>query len=99
MCTMMACLRSVTLHLMVLPACRRASSRPSNVARSCAKRDLERNALYCSQTLRNGTVTHPAFRRIIQIDQGVRHQFHPVVTLLDVLETEQQPLEFVLPSK
>src|SRR5262245_50328290 len=26
-----------------------------------------------------------------QIDQGVRHQFHPVVALLDVLETEQQP--------
>jgi hypothetical protein len=33
------------------------------------------------------------------IDQGVRHQFHPVVTLLDVLETEKQPLEFVLPRK
>jgi hypothetical protein len=34
-----------------------------------------------------------------QIDQGVRHQFHPVVALLDVLETEQPPLEFVLPCK
>ena len=33
------------------------------------------------------------------IDQGIRHQFHPVVALLDVLETEQQPLEFVLPRK
>ena len=33
------------------------------------------------------------------IDQGVRHQFHPVVTLLDVLEPEEQPLEFVLPRK
>ena len=33
------------------------------------------------------------------IDQGVRHQFHPVVALLDVLETEQQPLAFVLPRK
>jgi hypothetical protein len=33
------------------------------------------------------------------IDQGVRHQFHPVVALLDVLETEQQPLKFVLPRK
>jgi hypothetical protein len=33
------------------------------------------------------------------IDQGVRHQFHPVVALLDVLETEEQPLEFVLPRK
>jgi hypothetical protein len=28
-----------------------------------------------------------------QIDQGVRHQFHPVVALLDVLEPEQQPLK------
>ena len=34
-----------------------------------------------------------------QIDQGVRHQFHPVVALLDVLETQQQPLAFVLPRK
>jgi hypothetical protein len=33
------------------------------------------------------------------IDQGVRHKFHPVVALLDVLETEEQPLEFVLPCK
>ena len=33
------------------------------------------------------------------IDQRIRHQFHPVVALLDVLETEQQPLEFVLPRK
>src|SRR6266853_687807 len=96
-CIIMAHLRLMTLSLTVIATCRQASRRPSNAARSCAKRDLERNALYCSQTLRNGTVTHPAFRRIIQIDQGVRHQFHPVVTLLDVLETEQQPLEFVLP--
>src|SRR5262245_61082885 len=34
-----------------------------------------------------------------QIDQGVGHQFHPVVALLDVLETEEQPLEFVRPRK
>jgi hypothetical protein len=27
------------------------------------------------------------------IDQGVCHQFHPVVALLEVLETEEQPLE------
>jgi len=33
------------------------------------------------------------------IDQGVRHQFHPVVALRDMLETEQQPLAFVLPRK
>ena len=33
------------------------------------------------------------------IDQGVRQQFHPIVALLDVLETEQQPLAFVLPGK
>ena len=34
-----------------------------------------------------------------QIDQGVGHQFHRVVALLDVLEPQQQPLEFVLPRK
>jgi hypothetical protein len=34
-----------------------------------------------------------------QIDQCICHQFHPVVALLDVLEPEQQPLEFVLPRK
>jgi hypothetical protein len=34
-----------------------------------------------------------------QIDQGVRHQFHPIVALLNVLEPEQQPLKFVLPGK
>jgi len=34
-----------------------------------------------------------------QIDERVGHQFHLVVALLDVLETEQQPLAFVLPGK
>jgi hypothetical protein len=34
-----------------------------------------------------------------QIDQGVGHQFHPVVALLNVLEPEEQPLAFVLPRK
>jgi hypothetical protein len=34
-----------------------------------------------------------------QINQGVSYQLHPIVPLLDVLETEQQPLEFVLPGK
>src|SRR6266581_7734017 len=34
-----------------------------------------------------------------QIDQGVGHQFHPVVALLDVLKTEEQALAFVLPRK
>ena len=33
------------------------------------------------------------------IDQGVCHQFHPVVARLDVLEPEEQPCEFVLPRK
>src|SRR6266446_274444 len=33
------------------------------------------------------------------IAQGVRHQFHPVVALLDMLETEEEPLAFVLPRK
>ena len=33
------------------------------------------------------------------IDHGVGHQFHPVVPLLDVPKTEQQPFEFVLLRK
>ncbi len=33
------------------------------------------------------------------IDHGVGHQLHPVVPMLEVLKTEQQPLEFVLPRK
>ena len=34
-----------------------------------------------------------------QIDQGVSHQFHAVVPPLDVFETDQQSLEFILPRK
>jgi hypothetical protein len=34
-----------------------------------------------------------------QIDQHVGHQLHPLVPLLDVLETEQQPFAFVIPRK
>src|SRR5438093_9644221 len=60
MCIIMAHLRLMTLSHTVIAACRQASGRPSNVARSCARRDLERNALYCSQLLRNGPVTHPS---------------------------------------
>jgi hypothetical protein len=33
------------------------------------------------------------------IDQRVGHQFHPVVSTLEVLKTQQQPLEFVLPCE
>ena len=33
------------------------------------------------------------------VDQRVGHQFHAVVALLDMLEPQQQPLEFILPSK
>jgi hypothetical protein len=33
------------------------------------------------------------------INQGVRQQLHPVVPLLNVFKTEEQPLEFVLPRK
>jgi len=33
------------------------------------------------------------------IDQGVGHQLHAVVALLDVLEPQQQALEFVLPRE
>src|SRR6266850_2845641 len=33
------------------------------------------------------------------IDQGVRQQLHPIVPLLNVFKTEEQPLELVLPRK
>src|SRR5438093_352886 len=33
------------------------------------------------------------------IDQRVGHQFHPVVSTLEVRKTQQQPLEFVLPCE
>ena len=33
------------------------------------------------------------------IDQRVGHQFHPLVSTLKVLKTQQQPLEFVLPCE
>src|SRR6266851_8309693 len=59
-CTMMAHLRLRTLCLMVMPACRRASRRPSNAARSCARRGPARNVLFCLQTLKHSTLTHPS---------------------------------------
>src|SRR2546425_6797785 len=59
-CTMRAHLRLMTLSLMVMHACRRASRRPSNAARSCARRGPARNVLFCLQTLKNGTLTHPS---------------------------------------
>jgi hypothetical protein len=34
-----------------------------------------------------------------QIDQGIGHQLHPIVSLLDEFKAEQQPLAFVLPRK
>jgi hypothetical protein len=34
-----------------------------------------------------------------QIDQRVGHQLHPIVPTLEVLEPQQQPLEFVLPRE
>jgi hypothetical protein len=33
------------------------------------------------------------------IDQGVGHQFHAKMSLLKMLKPQQQPLEFVPPSK
>src|SRR5882724_9606933 len=33
------------------------------------------------------------------IDERIGHQLHPVVPTLKVLETQQQPLEFVLPRE
>jgi hypothetical protein len=60
MCIILAHLRLMTLSLTVIAACQQASRRLSNAARSCAKRDPERNALWCSQTLKNGIVTRPS---------------------------------------
>jgi hypothetical protein len=34
-----------------------------------------------------------------QVDQRIRQQLHPIVLLLEVFKTEQQPLKFVLPRK
>jgi hypothetical protein len=34
-----------------------------------------------------------------QIDQGVRHQLHAIVPLLDALESQQEPLELIFPGK
>src|SRR5215471_15242804 len=59
-CTLRAHLRLMTLSLMVMHACRRASRRPLNAARSCARRGPARNVLFCLQTLKNGTLTHPS---------------------------------------
>jgi hypothetical protein len=65
------------------------------VAQSFTAKDLTRRPLiYTNKWLQVlGTTETP------HIDQGVCHQFHSVVALLDVLETEEQPLEFVLPRK
>ena len=60
--------------------------------------------MYSRKAMKHSFITHNWLQVLgttetPQIDQGVRHQFHPVVALLDVLETQQQPLEFVLPRK
>src|SRR5437016_13996227 len=34
-----------------------------------------------------------------QVDQGICHQLHPIVPLLDAFKSEQQPLELVFPRK
>jgi hypothetical protein len=34
-----------------------------------------------------------------QVDQGIGHQLHPIVALLEAFKSKQQPLEFVLPRK
>src|SRR6266511_4712134 len=56
----MAHVRVMTWSLPVRAVCQQASRRPSNAARSCAKRGPERNALCCSQTLKNGMLTRPS---------------------------------------
>ena len=37
--------------------------------------------------------------KLSQIDQGVCHQFHAKMSLLNVFKTKQHPLEFILPRK
>jgi hypothetical protein len=34
-----------------------------------------------------------------QIDQGIGHQLHPIVSLLDAFKSKQQSLELVFPRK
>ena len=34
-----------------------------------------------------------------QVDQGIRHQLHAVVPLLDVFKSEQQPFKLIFPRK
>ena len=34
-----------------------------------------------------------------QVNQRIRHQLHPIVSLLNTFKAEQQPLELVLPGK
>src|SRR6266571_4494040 len=60
MCFMMARLWPMTFSPTGMPACLQASSRQSSAARSCAKRDHERNVMRCSQTLKNDTLTYPS---------------------------------------
>jgi len=49
-----------SLNLTAIAACRQASRRRSDLARSCVKRDPESTAMICSQTLKNDTLTHPS---------------------------------------
>src|SRR5216683_643820 len=60
MCFMMARLWPMTFSPTGMPVCLQASSRQASAARSCAKRDHERNVMRCSQTLKNDTLTHPS---------------------------------------
>jgi hypothetical protein len=34
-----------------------------------------------------------------QVDQRVRHHLHAIVPLLDMLEPQKEPLEFIFPGK
>ena len=37
--------------------------------------------------------------KLSHIDQGVRHQFHAEMSLLNALKTKEEPCEFILPRK
>ena len=77
--------------------------------------DEDKWSAYCPALLKQGGSTwgntkeealqHINWLRVLDttepphIDQGVGHQLHAVVPMLDALKAQQQPFEFVLPRK
>src|SRR5947207_8548846 len=71
-------------------ACRRS---PRNLPRNFLRERLPK------QTLRNNWLRVLDTAERSQVDQGICHQLHPIVPLLDAFKSEQQPLELVFPRK